>query len=254
MFKPHACLSLVAAFAMTGCLTTQYEDSPVAAVQSPAPVYAQTVPASYSTTSYAAVNEDCRKTETNREIIGSAVGGTAGAFVGKKLIGGTKGTVAGAALGGIAGYGLGDISTNCAPDAPRANAAYQSNASYQSATPAQFQMASCPAGTSPHSSGTCLMDTPSTRLPAQAIAASSSGYAAQNLVRANITVAPSAYRAETAARPYGGANYVVRTGDTVYSLARKLCVPITAIQSSNGLDSNYGIKIGQGLNLPASQC
>ncbi|MEP1229605.1 MAG: LysM domain-containing protein [Litorimonas sp.] len=62
-----------------------------------------------------AAQEDCRRKEGNREIIGGAAGGALGAFAGKKLIGGTGGTIAGAAIGGVAGYGLGDISVDCSP-------------------------------------------------------------------------------------------------------------------------------------------
>jgi len=49
-------------------------------------------------------------------------------------------------------------------------------------------------------------------------------------------------------------NYTVQPGDTVYSLARKTCVGVNVIQSMNGIGADYGIKIGQSLNLPASVC
>ncbi|WP_409433432.1 LysM peptidoglycan-binding domain-containing protein [Litorimonas sp. RW-G-Af-16] len=48
--------------------------------------------------------------------------------------------------------------------------------------------------------------------------------------------------------------YVVKQGDTVYSLARQLCVGVTEVQSANGLSSNFGIQIGQRLDLPTSRC
>jgi len=50
------------------------------------------------------------------------------------------------------------------------------------------------------------------------------------------------------------ANYTVKQGDTVYSLARKTCVGVSVIQSMNGLNSDFAIKIGQSLTLPASVC
>ena len=56
---------------------------------------------------YSAAQQDCRRRENRRELIGGAAGGTIGAIAGKKIIGGTAGTIAGAAIGGTAGYGLG---------------------------------------------------------------------------------------------------------------------------------------------------
>lgn len=58
-------------------------------------------------------------------------------------------------------------------------------------------------------------------------------------------------------RLYGGAGYgshLVKEGDTVYSLSRKLCVGINDIQSLNNLDSSFGINIGDSLKVPASNC
>jgi LysM repeat protein len=51
-----------------------------------------------------------------------------------------------------------------------------------------------------------------------------------------------------------GQAYTVQQGDTVYSLARKTCVGVSVIQSMNGLNTDYAIKIGQTLTLPASVC
>ena len=49
-------------------------------------------------------------------------------------------------------------------------------------------------------------------------------------------------------------NYTVQPGDTVYSLSRRLCTPISEIVVANGISSDFGINIGQTLNLPASRC
>jgi len=68
-----------------------------------------------SASTVSTAEQECRRKEGNREIIGGAAGGTIGAIAGKKLIGGTAGTVVGAVLGGAAGYGLGDISVDCSP-------------------------------------------------------------------------------------------------------------------------------------------
>ena len=58
-------------------------------------------------------------------------------------------------------------------------------------------------------------------------------------------------------RVFVGSSYgshLVKQGDTVYSLSRNLCVGIADIQSINNLDASYGIKIGDTLRLPASNC
>lgn len=282
MFRNYRCVTLVGTLALTAC--TVIPESPQYS-QGPAQVtYAQPLNASYQTTqAAAAAQSDCRRQETNRELIGGAVGGTVGAIAGKKLIGGTKGLVAGAALGGIAGYGIGDISKDCSPApvqsyAPSAQSStvYQ-NAQTYGATPTGFSQISCPVGTKPASNGTCLLDDPNTNLQS----ATFTGVQTPNIQRvqsqpqtltqvqpANVIsaattpiyapTAPSAYRATNIAQPSGvntyTGNYRVVSGDTVYSLARKLCVPVSAIQSTNGLDANYGIQIGQNLNLPNSQC
>jgi len=57
-------------------------------------------------------------------------------------------------------------------------------------------------------------------------------------------------------RVLGGAsqNYTLKPGDTVYSLSRRTCVGVNVIQSMNGLNADYGINIGQSIQLPASVC
>jgi len=76
-----------------------------------------------------------------------------------------------------------------------------------------------------------------------------------NIISANAEATPQ-YPTETrimSASPMSGA-YQVRQGDTVYSLARRLCVGVSEIQSANGLNASYNIQIGQSLSLPASRC
>lgn len=289
MFRNYSCLSLVGAVALTAC-TVVPEKTPQYTQNRVPTSYAQPLNASYQTTQSAANQQDCRRTETNRELIGGAVGGAVGAYAGKKIIGGTKGVVAGAALGGVAGYGIGDISTNCAQSAPAPtySPAVQSNAGYQSApaysaTAANYEQMRCPVGTKPHPSGTCLLDDSNANLQSatftgnqtRTIERAQIPTRSQNVISASSApfsaplsapAAPSAYQGVEATRTYNpqnynenysgnySGNYRVVSGDTVYSLARKRCVPVSAIQSSNGLDASYGIQIGQSLNLPASQC
>ena len=52
----------------------------------------------------------------------------------------------------------------------------------------------------------------------------------------------------------GSQNYTVQPGDTVYSLSRRTCVGVNVIQSMNGLGADYGINIGQSIQLPTSVC
>lgn len=84
----------------------------------------------------------------------------------------------------------------------------------------------------------------------------------QNIVSANSNIANSPLYQRTqrtqvtpdsAPRLMVG-NYVVKQGDTVYNLSRRLCVNLSDITAQNGLGQDYAIKIGQSLNLPASRC
>ena len=54
--------------------------------------------------------------------------------------------------------------------------------------------------------------------------------------------------------PIAAGNYTVKQGDTMYSLSRGLCVSLDYLVQTNGIGGDYAIKIGQPLNLPASQC
>ena len=221
----------------------------------------------YSTAPQTRVNHECLSKEMNRQLIGGALGGTAGAFAGKELIGGTKGTVAGALVGGVAGYGIGDKSINCDP-VPVASYPTQ-----MSTTPTTYYPAtSYPATTEYVPTQVVSQAT----LPAPTIAAPSTdtyygdttgtpGYEA--LQQAQSTqVSPSAYSSVPATTTsassqysypstgFGASTHTVVQNDTVYSLSRKLCSSVDEIQAMNGIDRNFGIKIGQNLKLPASKC
>jgi len=244
----------------------------------------QTAPVSYETVDYAAsqratytqVNHECLKKEKNHELIGAGLGGSVGAIAGKKLIGGTKGTVIGAGLGGAAGYGIGDKLVNCDPQpvsvqqipTQSQQAFTQQTYSQQAHSPAPTVAASYAepyvSPTDAEFNNISETGTPGYQvLQAQNGAASYSQatYGAQEVsydYGAN-TVAASA---ATIAIPgetrliHGGSygSHIVKQGDTVYSLSRKLCVGIADIQSLNNLDASYGINIGDTLQLPASNC
>ena len=102
--------------------STKYKaDAPTTTHASAPTTYAHSTPANYqsgATTTYASstpIDQECLRREKNRELLGAGLGGAAGAFAGKELIGGTTGTVIGAGVGGIAGYGIGDVSVDCSP-------------------------------------------------------------------------------------------------------------------------------------------
>jgi murein DD-endopeptidase MepM/ murein hydrolase activator NlpD len=63
--------------------------------------------------------------------------------------------------------------------------------------------------------------------------------------------------AEPVARPVQpvqpGSTYVVRRGDTVYSIARAHDVPVRSLIDSNGLSAPYRIEVGQKLTIPAGR-
>lgn len=61
-------------------------------------------------------------------------------------------------------------------------------------------------------------------------------------------------RTGTAANIATGQSYVVREGDTIYSLSRRLCTPIADITTANAIGGDYAIAIGQTLSLPNSRC
>lgn len=243
--------------------------------------------------SYTRVNHECLKKEKNHELLGAGIGGTIGAIAGKELIGGTKGTVLGAGLGGAAGYGIGDKVVNCDPQpvavqqaSTYSQQAYTTTPTHSqqvySATPTHSQQGYTTASTVPSSYAGSIIAEPyvsptdtefnsisDTGTPGyqvleaqtEAVTHSQPSYGAQevsydyngNTIEAS--AATIAIPSET--RAYGSGSYgshLVKEGDTVYSLSRKLCVGINDIQSLNSLDSNFAINIGDSIKLPASNC
>lgn len=264
-------------------VTQQYQTSPV--------TYNQTTYPASQQMAYTRVNQDCLRKEKNHELIGAGVGGTIGAVAGKKLIGGTKGTAIGAALGGAAGYGVGDKTVNCDPEpyvmlqpTPTVSEAYVSptDAGFQTITnegTPGYQVIQAQAATSTQS-----MASPQTVTIDEAISSSHPAYAG---LQASTISAPAAYtqtytqqaglakpvnydysgntvsafaettrgQTETRLLSRGSTSaHLVKEGDTVYSMSRRLCVGVSDIQSLNNLNAGYGIKIGDTLQLPASRC
>ncbi len=248
---------------------------------------------SYTQAGQTRLDQDCLSRETNRELLGGALGGTVGAIAGKKLIGGTKGTVAGALVGGAAGYGIGDKSINCDPVPVAAPVSYPSQyqstpttyypASSQTApqmssqTSTQYQPAqsvsaapstdtyygetvgtpgyevmqrstsiptTLPPPTTQTNAGTISYDSSNTHNSTR-----STGTTTQTVSEEKYpTIEPGNYSGS-----YGTTHTVVQK-DTVYSLSRKVCASVEEVQSMNGIDGSYAIKIGQTLRLPRSKC
>ncbi len=236
-----------------------------------------------------AEQQDCRRKESNREIIGGAAGGTLGAIAGKKLIGGTAGTIAGAVAGGVAGYGIGDISVDCSPSvAPAPAQAYQAAPvqSYSPDAPTDTQYAGQDVTGTPgyeifqnenvspvtgssvnpstvtisgpiHSaSSTYPANVPPQNLTNGAVEVTNYDYSA-NLISADTPIDSASYPADET-RILSGIpvfqSYTVQPGDTVYGLSRKLCVGVADIQQHNNISANYGINIGQTIQLPQNRC
>lgn len=121
--------------------SSPYQTTPTQTVQSPVPVSYKTATAVHQGTSYQSY-EQCRQANMNRQIIGAGVGGSAGAVIGDKVVGGTAATVIGAVAGGAAGYAAGDATKQCEHLKPQPIAqqtypsSYQATHSYSNYEPA----------------------------------------------------------------------------------------------------------------------
>ncbi|MEP6343961.1 MAG: LysM peptidoglycan-binding domain-containing protein [Maricaulaceae bacterium] len=240
-----------------------------------------------SAATYTRVNHECLNQERTRTLIGAGLGGSAGAFAGNKIIGGTKGTLIGAAVGGTAGYGLGDASLNCDPvqvhtqaTAPVITPAYSPSAtthlaSSQTYSQQTYTQASPNAGYSPSPTesayNTDTIGTPGYEAVQASLNAEASAPSAPAVLPVQ-AYAPPAYNIATPAQSivpvavqdtqsqwpnsYSqlGGNYIVEAGDTIYSLSRNLCATVSDLKTLNGLDQNFSINAGQTLQLPASKC
>jgi len=224
--------------------------------------------------SYTRVNHACLNQERQRSLIGAGLGGSIGAIAGKKLVGGTKGTLIGAAAGGVAGYGIGDQTIKCDPvtaQAPTQQAvitpAYSSNTA--NTAPLQPIYAEPAAGsdyTPSLTENTYSSDTIGTpgfeaMQQSQSLNVTSPEYSqpvAAPYSQQDQIIVPAATPSRPPVWPQSrteiGGNYIVKAGDTVYSLSRQRCATVSSVQSLNNLDHDYNIQVGQALKLPASEC
>lgn len=229
------------------------------------------------------VNHECLNQERQRSVIGAGLGGTIGAIAGNKLVGGTKGTLIGAAAGGVAGYGIGDKTINCDPvvvQAPTQQAvitpAYSpghvsSNGSLPQIFAEPVSEADYIPSPTENAFSSDTLGTPGFEAMQQSQSLDSAPLYAQTQ-GAGVSVpsysqpqprqaAPILQAATPTAQPIwqesqteinGG--YIVKAGDTVYSLSRQQCTTVSAVQSLNNIDQNFNIQVGQSLRLPVSEC
>jgi len=240
---------------------------------------------------YTRVNHECLNQERRRSVIGAGIGGTVGAIAGKKLVGGTKGTLIGAAAGGVAGYGIGDQTVKCDPvtvQAPIQQAvitpAYNPPAPLQAASiqaippqtaplpqivaepvsAAEYTPSLTENSFSSNTVGTpgfeAMQQSQSLALaaPQYAQIAPAPQIAAPQYSQPSAPVLPAVTPSTAPVWPQSqtqiGGSYIVQPSDTVYSLSRRQCSTVTAVQSMNNIDQNFSIKAGQSIQLPPSQC
>lgn len=259
-------------------------------------------------TGYTTVDDQCLRSEKRRELVGGAIGGAAGAYAGKELIGGTKGLVAGGVLGAAAGYGIGDKTINCDPiSVPASQYSTVSTQPYQTQTyqapsqTVQTQYAQPQYAQPQYVTRANTGQVPVQPQPQQVYTAPTDqaygdtvgtpGYhammAAQGSVQPNAVqsapqqqlyaqqpqvqyVAPQQQlyvqpqqqiyvptQVSTPQATYGTPGMMthqITEGDTVYSMAKQLCLDVEDIRRVNNLDANFTIKLGQYIQLPAARC
>lgn len=257
--------------------TVYAQTYPAATVQSASYLASQTASADY---------QNCLAKEQNYKIGGAVIGGAVGAYAGKKLGGDDKetlGMVAGAALGGTAGYGAGDVMVNCAQQAPAPvsqplTQTYPANAQsapvYTSQTTSveyapvvpmqQTTVTQAQIITPPQPQDAQLYQEPVMETGGQNLSSytyNSGGYVSEAAIslpapiqaERQITMqAPVA--AAVSSAPIAGEIYIVQEGDTAWSLSRKVCATTDQIRQINSLEGDFLIKAGEAIRLPSNQC
>lgn len=257
--------------------------------QSSAPIYHHATTSTgdvYSTQ----VNHECLDKEGKRKLIGTAIGGAAGALAGNKIGDNTTGTIIGGVVGAAAGYGVADVTTNCDPIPVASPTGSQSYVAYPAAQPAGYHAISNSTGPIIHDSATTEQMVNAELQNAQAPTDSAYGdtfgtpgyhamiangeldettTASVSLPEAPAYVPPTPIPSPTPAPfqsypqiispapQYMSGGYTTHTvveGDTVYSLSRRLCVDVGDIKNLNSLNSAFYIRLDDTIKLPASRC
>lgn len=251
--------------------------------QAPAMVSYANTPSPYGQTQpYTRTNHECLSKESNRKLIGGAAGGVLGAVVGRKLAGGNKtvGTLAGAALGGAAGFGIADKTIRCDP------ITVQPANTVQAYQPVQRNVTMYPASATIVSAPTQISETVqapaygSTNIEENTNSFGENGtpgYYAIHGIEAPQDMAPTQtalqeqyafedahsvqHTETTPTQPFEVApaslntrHHTIIPGDTVYSLARSSCISVAALKSANGIDDSFYIRAGDEIMIPLSKC
>lgn len=224
-------------------------------------------PASYTS---ADARQACLAKEQSRKLIGAAIGGTVGSFAGKKLGGDdneTLGLVGGAALGGAAGYGVGNMSVDCpqvsAPVSAPIAGSYPAAQSYtavpapvipaQSQTVTQVERYAEPVMVETGGQNAAQIGNYSYNSAGYVTDAAITAPAAQTTQRLYDIPAAAVLPAQAPAAPRG-TTYIIQEGDTAWSLSRKTCSGVNDIKAINNLEGDFLIKAGEAILLPASAC
>ncbi len=223
-------------------------------------------PITYATNTQQAY-QDCISKESNRKLVGAAAGSVAGGLLGRKLGGDNKtlGTVAGAALGGAAGYGIADKTIHCDQVSPPTHITQPAQI-YQPAYQSGPQAVSYEAPPS----APAIQET--TQSPGDAgtpgYYAVNGGAPASDMTRPQyVQIPPSrpqtppapvptqtAYSAPPQILPQGISRHRVVPGDTLYSLARTTCSSVAEIQRLNTINQDFYIRAGDDILLPSGRC
>lgn len=139
---------------------TPYHQTTTYTTGSSAPAYHQTTSSTgevYTTQ----VNHECLDKEGDRKLIGTALGGAAGALAGNQIGDNTTGTIIGGVVGAAAGYGIADITTNCDP----VQVATPASATYQTPAPVTYQTPTHTTTTSSYPAGYHAIDNSAATAP-----------------------------------------------------------------------------------------
>ena len=221
-------------------------------------------------------HQECLASQGTRKLAGAAIGGAIGTYAGKKIgDDDTAAMIGGAAVGGIAGYGLGGMTKDCdqyniAPASqtvvyPAQAQPVTSAVSYQqpvSSSGAYAQPAVIETGGQNLSQAEMqsidayqydnngYVSNAAATAPAQAVTQRLYDAPAQAVMPA----APQPQARTAQAPAIQGVTYIVQEGDTAWNLSRRTCSSVNDIKAMNSLEGDFLIKAGEAIRLPASNC
>lgn len=217
------------------------------------------------------MHQECLASQGTRKLAGAAIGGTIGAYAGKKLgDDDTAAMIGGAAVGGIAGYGVGGMTKNCdqynvAPVAktvvyPAQAQPVTSAVTYQQSVSAVTYQQPALTETGGQNLSQAEMQSidayqyDNNGYVSNAAATAPAQVSVQRLYDAPAqAVMPAAPQAvQTPALQ--GVTYIVQEGDTAWNLSRRTCSSVNDIKAMNSLEGDFLIKAGEAIRLPASAC